>query len=295
MDKEVKSKKGKIFYIIVLVILLLAVSVLGVLLYKTMKIQKAFKYELETVEKEKEDVEKQNKEKDKIIQEKDKKINELEQKIDGDESVDISKKEIEKYFNYISPTSVGGPSELLYNKKEVIADKLSLGEKIKYVSALLESKTTSSSDYSTENIKESDVKKILNEVYGPNTYQRTEFSLGCGTFKLNKKTGVYSAGTGCGGTSSIFDANEIINYKITSSKIEIVSAYAFFDGQKGKIYKDYNRKQAVDNYKGDETNATYKYLSNYVKKNKNKLNHLTYTFESSDGVHYYFKALKNSM
>ena len=88
------------------------------------------------------------------------------------------------------------------------------------------------------NIEEKDVKNVVEEIYGPNTYEPTTFSLGCGEYTLNNGKYTFKSG-GCGGTSITFVSNVITGYEATKSKLEITTAYAFFDGGTKKIYKDY--------------------------------------------------------
>ena len=111
--------------------------------------------------------------------EKETKTEEKTPKKEIEENVTFSDSELEKYVNYISPSSYG-PSELLYNIDTVDAKSLSVSDKIKYIAGQVYSKHTSTSDYSYDIISEADVKSILEEIYGPNTYEKTTFNLGCG-------------------------------------------------------------------------------------------------------------------
>ena len=61
-----------------------------------------------------------------------------------------------------------------------------------------------------------------------------------------------------------------------------------------KIYKDYNKTISLDDYTGGSTEETNAYLKEYVKTNKDKLNTIVYTFESTDGSNYYFTGFKNN-
>ena len=100
--------------------------------------------------------------------------------------------------------------------------------------------------------------------------------------------------TGCGGTTATYTSNVITGYKATKSKLEITTTYAFFNGETNTIYKDYNKTISLDTYTGGSTEETTTYLDNYVKNNKDKLNTLVYTFESTNGRNYYFTGLKNN-
>ena len=210
-----------------------------------------------------------------------------------EESVTFSDSELEKYVKYISPISIG-PSAAIYDTDTVIAKNLSAGKKIEYVGAKVHSKNTTTSDFQYNVVSEQDVKSIVEEVYGPNTYEKTTFNLGCGDYTLNESEKNYYSKTGCGGSSATFVANVIIDYKATKSKLEITTAYAFFDGMTNKIYKDYKKSIALDDYSGGNTDETNYYLKSYVEKNKDKLNTIVYTFESMDGTNYYFTELKNN-
>ena len=76
--------------------------------------------------------------------------------------------------------------------------------------------------------------------------------------------------------------------------MEITTAYVFFDGETEKIYKDYSKNIVLDSYKEDNWEKIRLYLKEYVKNNKDKLNTIIYTFESTDGRNYYFTGLVNN-
>ena len=218
------------------------------------------------------------------------KTEKAEKNIVEEKEVTFTESELEEYVYSISPISKG-PS-IIYKDSEKNVDSMSAREKIEYIGSKLYAKHTSTSDYAYDILSEDDVKNLVEKVYGPNTYERTTFNLGCGDYTFRENEGKYYSQTGCGGTSVIFGSNMVIDYTATESKLEITTAYAIYDSSTQKIYKDYDRTEAVDNYSGGaETN---KYLSQYIKDNKDKLNHIVYTFESSDGEHYYFKQLKNN-
>lgn len=210
-----------------------------------------------------------------------------------EESVTFSDSELEKYVNYISPVSIG-PSAAIYDADTVTAKNLSAAKKIEYIGSKVYAKHTSTSDYQYNIISESDVKNAVEEVYGPNTYEKATFNLGCGDYTLNESEKNYYSKTGCGGTTATFVSNIVTDYKATKSKLEITTAYAFFDGMTNKIYKDYNKTISLDDYTGGSTEETNAYLKEYVKTNKDKLNTIVYTFESTDGSNYYFTGFKNN-
>ena len=60
-----------------------------------------------------------------------------------------------------------------------------------------------------------------------------------------------------------------------------------------KIYKDYNKSISLDEYTGSPSEIESS-LKSYVKNNKEKLNTIIYTFESSNGINYYFTGFKNN-
>lgn len=214
-------------------------------------------------------------------------------KNDEDEKIVFSDSELEKYVNYISPASIG-PSALIYNTGYVNAKNLSVADKIKYIGSHVYSKHTSTSDYEYDIIAENDVKNAVEEVYGPNSYEKTTFNLGCGDYTLNESDGNYYSKTGCGGTTATSVSNVIIDYKATKNKLEITTVYAFFDGMTNKIYKDYNKSIPLDDYTGDNTTEIESYMKEYAKNNKDRLYHIVYTFESNDGTNYYFKEFTNN-
>lgn len=222
----------------------------------------------------------------------DKKENNNNQIKPEDESVTFSDSELEKYVNYISPASIG-PAALLYDTTAINSNSLSTADKIKYIGTLVYSKHTSTSDYQYDVISESDVKNAVEEVYGPNTYEKTTFNLGCGDYTLNENEKNYYSRTGCGGSTATSVSNVVIDYKATKSKLEITTAYAFFDGMTNKIYKDYNKSISLDEYTGSPSEIESS-LKSYVKNNKEKLNTIIYTFESSNGINYYFTGFKNN-
>ena len=214
-----------------------------------------------------------------------------------EESVTFSDSELEKYINYINPVSYG-PAQEIYNVDSINAKKLSAREKIEYIGVhvLTMNRQEDTQDGYTKNmIDESDVKKLVEEVYGPNTYERTTFNLKCGDYSFDEQSKQYSYITGgCGGTSPFFVSNVITDYKATKSKLEITTSYAFFDGDTNKFYKDYNKSVPLDEYTGSNTENPTTFLKDYVNNNKDKLNTIVYTFESSDGENYYFTGLKNN-
>ena len=222
----------------------------------------------------------------------DKKENNNSQIKPEDESVTFSDSELEKYVNYISPASIG-PAALLYDTTAINSNSLSTADKIKYIGTLVYSKHTSTSDYQYDVISENDVKNAVEEVYGPNTYEKTTFNLGCGDYTLNENEKNYYSRTGCGGSTATSVSNVVIDYKATKSKLEITTAYAFFDGMTNKIYKDYNKSISLDEYTGSPSEIESS-LKSYVKNNKEKLNTIIYTFESSNGINYYFTGFKNN-
>ena len=222
----------------------------------------------------------------------DKKENNNNQIKPEDESVTFSDSELEKYVNYISPASIG-PAALLYDTTAINSNSLSTADKIKYIGTLVYSKHTSTSDYQYDVISENDVKNAVEEVYGPNTYEKTTFNLGCGDYTLNENEKNYYSRTGCAGSTATSVSNVVIDYKATKSKLEITTAYAFFDGMTNKIYKDYNKSISLDEYTGSPSEIESS-LKSYVKNNKEKLNTIVYTFESSNGINYYFTGFKNN-
>lgn len=230
--------------------------------------------------------------KDKIFAEQEKEIKE--EKVEEKETetkVTFSDAELDKYVNYISVTSFSRPPAEIFNVDKIEASKLSAKEKIAYISNLVHSKATSTQDYKYSIISEGDVKSAVEEVYGPNTYERTTFNIGCGDYVFRENEGKYYSQTGCGGTSTVTGKNVVIGYEATNKKLEITTAYVFASGETNKLYKDYELKNEV----GDMNNwQDDTYLENYIKENKDKLNHIVYTFESKDGRNYYFTQFINN-
>ena len=73
-----------------------------------------------------------------------------------------------------------------------------------------------------------------------------------------------------------------------------VHELAFTYGETNKFYKDYNKSVPLDEYTGSSTGEPTTFLKDYVNNNKDKLNTIVYTFESSDGSNYYFTGFKNN-
>lgn len=217
------------------------------------------------------------------------------QKNNENETVTFTNSELEKYVNYILPVSIG-PSELLYNKDYINSEDLTISNKIEYIGSYVFNKTTTTEDYQYNVISESDLKNTVEEIYGPNTYEKTTFNIGCGDYILNENDGKYYSQTGCGGTSTTFVSNEVIDYKATKNSLVITTAYVFFNETTNKIYKDYNQSNILDEYNepNADTETINSYLKEYVKNNQDKLSNITYTFESNDGEHYYFKGFINN-
>ena len=210
-----------------------------------------------------------------------------------EDPVTFTNSQLEKYVNYISPISFG-PSPLIYDTSSVNAKSLSSAAKIKYIGNYVSSKHTLSADYRYDILSEIDVKNAVEEVYGPNTYERTTFNLGCGDYIFNETDKKYYAQTGCGGTTPRVASNVIIGYKATKTKLEITTAYVFLSGITGKLYKNYDMTVELGNYTGSATDDMENNLRNYIKNNKEKLNTIVYTFESSNGINYYFTGFKNN-
>ncbi len=267
--EEEKNKKNNIGpgFMVILVVLFLVGGVLGFAASKLID----------------EPVKKDN------TEEKEKKENKKEEK---EKSVTFTDEELNKYVSYISVTSLSGPAAAIFDTDSLDATKLSTKEKISYIADLVFSKATSSADYQYSIIAESDVKAAVEEVYGPGTYERTTFNVGCGDYTYKESDGKFYSKTGCGGTSAVSVSNIVIDYKATDKKLEITTAYVFADGMTNKLYKDYSLKNALEDINTQESFDTY--LPNYIKNNKDKLNTIVYTFESKDGKNYYFTGFKNN-
>ena len=213
-----------------------------------------------------------------------------------EEVVTFTDEELQKFVDYIIPSGYTGPSAKLYNTDLVEAEKLSLTEKFDYIAGYLYKKQKSSEDYEYSILSEEDVKKTIEEVYGPDIYEKTSFSLGCGQYEL-RDDGNYYARTGCGGVTTTSATNIVIDYKATKTKLEITTAYAILDGAARKIYKDYDKTIELDNYELADNHTREEaenYMKDYILNNKDKLSHIVYTFESKDGKNYYFKQFKNN-
>lgn len=235
--------------------------------------------------------------KDKLFEKVESNSNNVEEKenkeyLENEESITFSNNELQKYVDYIDPIS-SGPSEIIYNTDRIDANNLSASKKIELIGHYVYSKQKTSSDNNYSIIEESDVKQAVEEVYGSNTYEETTFNLNCGDYTLNKEDQKYYARNNCGGITDTLTKNKIIDYKATKNSLIITTAYVFADSN-FHIYKDYEKKNIVsdfnETYSSDEI---FSILEKYVLEHKNELNHLIYTFESTDGINYYFKNLIN--
>lgn len=237
-----------------------------------------------------------------ILNDKKEEVKEEKKEEAKEESVTFSDSELVKYVNYINPASIG-PSKLLYGINNVKASELSAKEKIEYIGGNIYEKQQllNQNQYLNEGkgkfdayILETDVKELVEKVYGANTYEKTVFNLGCGDYTIDESNGKYYTKTGCGGAALISVENVIIDYKATKSKLEITTAYAFStpDG----IYKDFDAKEKLDEPIDDTLSygEHSKRLIDYIKENEEKLSHIVYTFESTDGRNYYFKEFTNN-
>ena len=202
-----------------------------------------------------------------------------------DRNVSFKDTELQEYVDYINPMSIG-PSADLYNVDKVKARELTTAEKLKYIGNNQKKKKKHSADAQYSILKETDVKEVMEKIYGPNTYEQTSFSLGCGEYEL-RNDGSYYAQTGCGGATTTSVYNVIVDYKATTTRLEITTAYVFTDGMTNKIYKDYDKTIELDNYTENQN------MKEYIKNNRSKLNRIVYTFESKDGKNYYFRDLRN--
>lgn len=204
----------------------------------------------------------------------------------GEMIVTFTDSELQKYVDYINPISIG-PSEKLYNVKKVKAKELTTAEKLNYIGQVLYEKEKHSDDAQYSILKETDVKELMEKIYGPKTYEQTSFSLGCGQYEL-RDDGSYYAQTGCGGATATSVTNVILDYKATDKRLEITTAYAIVDGMTGKIYKDYDKTIELDNHTDNQD------MKEYINNNKSKLSHIVYIFDSKDGKNYYFKEFRNN-
>ena len=287
--KEVtEKKKGNGSTIIILLLVLACVGLGGYVVYDKVLSPKTS----ETEEKEKGNSSEKEKEETKSSDEKE---------------VTFTDSELEKYVNYISPASIG-PSAKIYNVDSVVASKLSAREKIEHIGKnLINEKLISDSNTYPHNDRflEKDVKEYVENVYGAGTYEAATFNLGCADYTLSND-GYYreAENGGCGGTTATIVKNDVISYKATKNKLEITTAYVFLEGAT-TLYKDFEKKEELGKYTGEQIPNTVEnadkrektidsYLSDYIKTNKDKLYQIKYTFESTDGTHYYFKELTNT-
>lgn len=274
-NNNITKKKGKNLVIIISVLVIVILSLICYICYDKGIIFNSNKTSTtKTTEKEKNDSPNKNEEKEK------------------EENITFSDSELETYVNYISPVS-NGPSALIYNTDHISSKNLSPAKKIEYIGSHIYSKHTSTPDFQYDIISENDIKNEIEKIYGKNSYERTSFNLGCGDYNLNQNEGNYYSKTGCGGSNATFVSNIVIDYKATKKKLEITTVYAFIDGMENKIYKDYNKSIPLDNYTDGNVEPTT-FLNEYIKNNKDKLNRIVYTFESNDGINYYFKEFTNN-
>lgn len=276
-NNNITKKRGKDLVIIISVLVIVILSLICYICYDKGIIFNSNKTSTtKTTEKEKNDSPNKNEEKEK----------------EEEENITFSDSELETYVNYISPVS-NGPSALIYNTDHISSKNLSPAKKIEYIGSHIYSKHTSTPDFQYDIISENDIKNEIEKIYGKNSYERTSFNLGCGDYNLNQNEGNYYSKTGCGGSNATFVSNIVIDYKATKKKLEITTVYAFIDGMENKIYKDYNKSIPLDNYTDGNVEPTT-FLNEYIKNNKDKLNHIVYTFESNDGINYYFKEFTNN-
>lgn len=276
-NNNITKKKGKDLVIIISVLVIVILSLICYICYDKGIIFNSNKTSTtKTTEKEKNDSPNKNEEKEE----------------EEEENITFSDSELETYVNYISPVS-NGPSALIYNTDHISSKNLSPAKKIEYIGSHIYSKHTSTPDFQYDIISENDIKNEIEKIYGKNSYERTSFNLGCGDYNLNQNEGNYYSKTGCGGSNATFVSNIVIDYKATKKKLEITTVYAFIDGMENKIYKDYNKSISLDNYTDGNVEPTT-FLNEYIKNNKDKLNRIVYTFESNDGINYYFKEFTNN-
>ena len=206
----------------------------------------------------------------------------------------LSDPEIEKYISYIMPK----PFSFISDKEYLNADSLSAKDKIEYarLSEYAELLFYTDQKYTPINtLSEEDVKNFVEKIYGPNTYSKTTFTLGCGEYVLNEVDHkyYYSKVTGCGGTTAGWEEyNTIIGYKKSDNKLEITTAYVRLRYDH-KLFKKSGDSEPITTIP-DNITDTDNYLKAYIQNNQDKLYHLIYTFESNDGINYYFKELKNT-
>ena len=207
-----------------------------------------------------------------------------------EETITFTDTELQEYVDNINPISIG-PAAKIYNVDKVVAKELSSREKIEYVGRILfNKKSTQSSDYQYSILSESDVKKIVEETYGENTYERVVFNLGCGDYEFHEDDNSFYSVTGCGGTTNVLVQNVVVSHKATKNKLEITTAYAFADSD-NHIYKDYDRTEIIADIDSNEDSVEK--VKKYIEEHEEELNHIVYVFESEDGENYYFKEFTN--
>lgn len=208
-----------------------------------------------------------------------------------EEKITFTNQEIQKYIDYLVPFHID-TYNLLYNKDKIIANNLTAKEKIELSGSRVYDLTIQAPNNEFDYIREKDLKELIEEIYGPNTYAKTSFKLYCKDYILEDNKNYYSR-IGCGGDNDLFSANTIISYKATKTKLEINTTYAFFNRNNKKIYKDFNGT-AIDDLEFNVNQNNEGKMHEYIKNNQNKLNKITYTFISDDGKNYYFEKLINN-
>lgn len=228
-----------------------------------------------------------------------------EEKKDKDEKkeeVTFTDARLQEFIDYIMPCGFEA-SEDIYGVDGFDATTSTSRDRMNYLCSYIVDKSYDKQAYTSNDkngvrydlrvVSEEIVRNRVELVYGPGVYERISFPSGCGAFKYDESDGNFYSGTGCGGTSNLMVNRIIVGYKANKSKLEITTAYAIADFYTGKIYSDYEMTNEIYDIGSNDYTIVENKLKEYVKENESKLNHIVYTYESSDGVNFYFTNFKN--
>lgn len=136
-------------------------------------------------------------------------------------------------------------------------------------------------------ISEDVVRDEYNDLFGPDTYERTDvIPLYCGELHYDKVFKRYvSSGYGCGSGSIFENYENVISAKKSKNSLLITTAVVFVHFGTNSICLDYNCESVIETFAPDSTDELF--FINYINNNKDKLYQYTYEFKV-DGDHYYY-------
>ena len=269
---EENNKKVNILLIILIVLIVL--FLIGLIGYKIIG---------NSPKKNKNEEEKNNiidKDKNKSREEKDNSI--------GEEfiSLDIEDDSLLDMFEAVHYKKWLIPDEKIFNNNKLTVEEMSEQYKLGLASnEFLLQEQRDNSGYSI--IKESDVRKAYEKIFGTNTYQRVEMiDLNCPIYHFNPSTSTYEGYSNCEKIPNYYSREVVTSIKKYSDRMEFISVVVFED-LSFNLYRDFHKTQYIKTLTYEESkDADYK--ESYIRQIQDSLQEYKYTFTlNEDGFYYY--------